>query len=246
MTAISESGPSGFPPGYFLITSTATGRVLDVGGQAIDDGAELILWPSKEVSLVQSRRSPEADNQVFFVDDSGALCSRSSGHAIDIDHDRLVLRHRKPASFAHPFPKFSYHQELGEINVKFDGDPTRNMYILTSVPLRKPKSFIDDASQFLTTNIRTPFASLFGGVDTNSTPEQMTSAGVDLAEDEVLEEERGEEGEIDDSPDEKREIHMLTIPHQRPWNLAEKAKLRRRFEIIPLRTASKRTTGITV
>ena len=30
-------------------------------------------------------RSPESNNQVFFVDTSGALCSRSSGHAVDVE-----------------------------------------------------------------------------------------------------------------------------------------------------------------
>lgn len=32
-----------------------------------------------------ARRDPQANNQVFFIDTSGALCSRASGHAIDIE-----------------------------------------------------------------------------------------------------------------------------------------------------------------
>ena len=43
----------GFPPGYFVIRSCATGRLLDVEHDSISDGAELILWPEKETSLVE-------------------------------------------------------------------------------------------------------------------------------------------------------------------------------------------------
>ncbi|KIK54187.1 hypothetical protein GYMLUDRAFT_918846 [Collybiopsis luxurians FD-317 M1] len=264
MTAISQS--NGFPPGYFVIKSVATGRVLDVGGDQIEDGTEIILWPEKEKSLVESRRNPEANNQVFFIDTSGALCSRSAGHAVDIDSFGLVLRHRRPISlpfpnhYAHPLPKFSYSPATGEISVNFECDPSypppnvsassdwkNNVYILTSVPLRKPKTFIDDASEFITTKFTTPLASFFGAANThNATPEQVESIGVDLAEEDVLEEDRGEEAEVDDSPDEKREVRMLTISPEHPRNLVERAKLRRQWEIIPLRTANKRTTGVMI
>lgn len=92
----------GFPPGYFLIRSAASGRLLDVCLDKSNDGTPLILWPEKESSLVESGyhlcpvsktkltplpgfRKPDADNQVFFVDvSSGALCSKLAGHALDI------------------------------------------------------------------------------------------------------------------------------------------------------------------
>lgn len=45
---------SGFPPGYFVIRSLATGRLWDVSGDAVEDGAEVVLWPEKEHSLVES------------------------------------------------------------------------------------------------------------------------------------------------------------------------------------------------
>jgi WD repeat-containing protein 23 len=44
----------GFPPGYFIIRSVATGRFLDVTEDEIEDGTEIILWPEKETSLVES------------------------------------------------------------------------------------------------------------------------------------------------------------------------------------------------
>lgn len=44
----------GFPPGYFVIRSLATNRLLDVQGDSIEDGTEILLWPEKETSLVES------------------------------------------------------------------------------------------------------------------------------------------------------------------------------------------------
>lgn len=46
----------GFPPGYFVIRSLATGRLWDVSGDGIEDGTEVVLWPEKEHSLVESER----------------------------------------------------------------------------------------------------------------------------------------------------------------------------------------------
>ena len=121
LTAVSSSGPNfGFPPGYFIIRSVATGRLLDVAHNELSDGAEVISWPEMESSLVegefatsQSRyssgyswallgfRKPEADNQVFFIDTTGALCSRQSGHAIDVEGDLhyTVAIKSSPADF---------------------------------------------------------------------------------------------------------------------------------------------------
>jgi len=44
----------GFPPGYFVIRSTSCNRLLDVSLDDTDDSAEIILWPEKESSLVES------------------------------------------------------------------------------------------------------------------------------------------------------------------------------------------------
>lgn len=98
-----DTGTYGFPLGYFVIRSAASNRVLDVSDDSIEDGADVLLWPEKESSLVESLsfsrqhtstrltiahsgfRDPNANNQVYFIDTSGALCSRSSGHAIDVE-----------------------------------------------------------------------------------------------------------------------------------------------------------------
>jgi hypothetical protein len=44
----------GFPIGYFIIKSIATDRVLDVSACNVVDDTELILWPTKDQSLVES------------------------------------------------------------------------------------------------------------------------------------------------------------------------------------------------
>ena len=44
----------GFPPGYFLIRSVANGRVFDIEENLTRDGTNVILWPEKDYSLVES------------------------------------------------------------------------------------------------------------------------------------------------------------------------------------------------
>ncbi|KAJ3829356.1 hypothetical protein F5880DRAFT_1502385 [Lentinula raphanica] len=311
MTSSTESqtkitSTNGFPPGYFIIRSKSTGRLLDIAGDYAEDGTEVILWPEKESSLVESRRDPQANNQVFFIDTSGALCSRQSGHAIDIEEDRLVLRHRRPISlpfpnhYSHPLPTFHFipspahpspgqtRSLTGEIHITFQSDPTyplfssssswkRNTYVLTSLPLRKPRTFINDASEFLTSSLSglaSPFSSLFAGSantahptsspdrgsslkapapettarpltpTVRATPEDMTSIGIELTDDEVLEEDKGDEAEVDDSDELKREVKMLTVSNEdkngQGWNMTEGARMRRTFEVVSLRVGDRR------
>lgn len=224
---------------------------------------------------------------MFFIDTSGALCSRSAGHAIDIEGvvkhyftsssflnvistgDRLVLRHRRPVSYpfpnayAHPLPTFAYSADTGEISVNFASDPTypipspsgspasnswkAKTYLLASVPLRKPRTIIDDAADFLTSAITTPFSFLSGQTPTtHATPEEVFSGVIDLDENEVIEEERGEEAEADDSTELGRKVRMLTIIRGREGSHAsgEKARNRRRWEIISLRRIDARTGAL--
>ncbi|KAJ7157164.1 WD40 repeat-like protein [Mycena filopes] len=221
----------GFPPGYFIIRSVASNRLLDVTMDDIEDGTEVVLWPEKDTSIVETRRNPDGNNQVFYIDTSGALCSRSAGHAIDIEDDRLVLRHRRPVSlpypnaYSHPLPTFSYSPETGEITAHFAVDPSypppsdfpsdawkKKTFILASIPLRKPRTILDDAHAFLASAITTPL-SFFSAAPTSpkATPEEVFSTHIDLGEHEVLEEERGEEAEVDDSPEWGRRVRVLGI-----------------------------------
>lgn len=264
-TIMTSAQTNGFPPGYFVIKSVATDRLLDVAQDDIEDGTEIILWPERETSLVETRRIPEANNQVFFIDTSGALCSRSSGHAIDIEGERLVLRHRKPVSYpfpnsySHPVPTFSYSPDTGEISVHFTCDPAYpssgtgasdawkiKSYILISIPLRKPRTIIDDASEFFSSAFSTPL-SLFSGIAPvpQAKPEEVFSGTIDLDENEVVDEERGDEGEVDDSYEPGRKVRMLAIIRKQESDktLGEKARVRRQWKVISLRRHDARTNG---
>lgn len=82
--ALSAESNYGFPSGYFVIRSLSVGRLFDIDLDDVNDGAEVILWPEKESSLVEGGcqrpsmcrlinneplgfRKPEADNQVGIM-----------------------------------------------------------------------------------------------------------------------------------------------------------------------------------
>ncbi|KDQ63158.1 hypothetical protein JAAARDRAFT_147176 [Jaapia argillacea MUCL 33604] len=258
MMILNEKAPDahGFPPGYFIIRSVGSDRLLDVDQSGVEDGTELILYVDKEKLLVDYLRRPESDNQVFFIDDTGAFCSRSSGHAIDVEDERLVLRHRRPVTepypnpISHPLPKFSYSETTGEITVTFETDPaypppgqestawTKKRYVLSSIPLRRPRSLMDNASNFLSNAIATPLSFLGSPTRPKATPEDVFDADIDLNEHEIVEQDRGEEGEVDDSPNGTRRVRVLAVDKGDDAELGDKARQRRRWQIVPLRTTA--------
>ncbi|CAL1694003.1 unnamed protein product [Somion occarium] len=253
----------GFPQGYFLIKNVASNRFLDVDSDMVEDGTGLILYPQTETSLVEDMRKPESNNQVFFIDTSGALCSRSSGHSIDVENETLVLRHRRPIShpfpnaYSHPLPRFVYEPTTGRITIVFAADPSYptspdraaalsswkdKTYVLSSIPMRKPRTFIDDASQLITSAINMPFSLLNGRTAANATPDAVFSSGdIDLKEDEILEQERSEEGEVDDSPEKIRRVRVVGLTKADIAVMGDQAKARQRWEVIPLRSTRNRT-----
>ncbi|KAI0361487.1 WD40 repeat-like protein [Trametes cingulata] len=258
-----ELNTYGFPQGYFMLRSLGTARVLDVAQGLLDDGTDIILWPATDSSQVESMRRPESNNQIFFIDTSGALSSRSSGHAIDVEisEEKLVLRHRRPISYpfpnaySHPLPRFVYHAETKEITVTFASDPSypssrrdstsgawkEKTYYLSSVPVRRPPSLMDNASALLNSAISAPLA-LFGGKGgSHATPEQVFDGEIDLTENELAEQDRNEAEEIDDSPDWLRPVKVIALTAEEAANASEKAKSRRRWEILPIRITKHRT-----
>jgi hypothetical protein len=119
-----------------------------------------------------------------------------------------------------------------------------NNYILTSIPKRKPRTFIDDASEFLSSAITVPISFLSGGVGSPTTakPDEVFNGDIDLNEDELLDQDRGEEAEVDDSPDGLRMVRVLCVaPHVKNETLGEKQRLRRSWQVIPLRRSAQRT-----
>jgi hypothetical protein len=111
-------------------------------------------------------------------------------------------------------------------------------YILISIPLRKPRTIIDDASEFISSAISTPlsFFSVIAPVP-QANPEEVFSGTIDLDENEVVDEERGEEGEVDDSREPGRKVRMLVITRKEESDkaLGEQARARRQWQIVSLR-----------
>ncbi|RDX51000.1 WD40 repeat-like protein [Lentinus brumalis] len=252
----------GFPQGYFMLRSVGTGRVLDVCQGLKDDGTAIILWPMTESSLVESMRRPDCNNQVFFIDTAGALCSRSAGHAIDVEAENLVLRHRRPVTlpfpnaYSHPLPRFAYSPDTKEVTVTFASDPSypaapesrresvsaawkEKTYYLSSVPMRRPPTLIANASALLTSAMSGPLA-LFGG-QTHTTPDMVFDGEIDLAEGELAEQDRTEAEEVDDSLDPLRPVKVVALVPEEVAGSSDTARLRRQWEIMPLRNTKHRT-----
>lgn len=53
MTMTAGDEDYGFPAGYFVVRSTASDRLLDVSGESVKNGTDIILYPEKEKSLVE-------------------------------------------------------------------------------------------------------------------------------------------------------------------------------------------------
>ena len=68
-------------------------------------------------------------------------------------------------------------------------------------------------------------------------PEEVFSGNIDLNENEVVDDERGEEGEVDDSHELGRKVRMLAIDRKEESDkaLGEKAKIRRQWQVVGLR-----------
>lgn len=82
--------------------------------------------------------------------------------------------------------------------------------------------------------------SLLSGVGHNkATPDQVFDQGdIDLRDDEILDLDRGEEGEVDDSPDLLRVVRVVTVsPNDYDKTVEPYKALRRRWELLPLRAA---------
>lgn len=170
----------------------------------------------------------------------------------------MVIRHRRPISqpypneYSHPLPRFSYSRETQHITASFQCDPAypppaaqtstawmRKTYVLSSIPMPKPKSLLDNASAFLSSAVVTPISFFSGGTaQRKATPEDVFSGDIDLTEDETLEQDRGVEGDADDSSELLRKLRVLTIGQRDAPTEGESARKRRQWQILPLRTSA--------
>lgn len=174
-----------------------------------------------------------------------------------------MVRHRRPVfhpfpnAYSHPLPRFSYDRQTQNITVTFAADPAypsdpramatsawkEKVFLLTSIPARKPRTIADDASALLNTALATPMA-FFGsfGKPSSATPEDVFSSGdIDLREDEILEQDRSEEGEVDDSPDKLRRVRIVALTKEELHAASSKARFRQRWKVIPLLASKSRT-----
>jgi DDB1- and CUL4-associated factor 11 len=82
------------------------------------------------------------------------------------------------------------------------------------------------------------------GSPSNSRPEDIHNAGIDLDDNEVLDQDLGEEGEVDDDPEPARKARVLTLYDEDLALPPGKKKERRMWDIIPLRTQRRQTGHI--
>ena len=99
-------------------------------------------------------------------------------------------------------------------------------YYLSSVPVRKPPTLIDNASALLNSAMAGPL-SLFGVKNTNATPEEVFDGEIDLTEGELAEQDRNEAEEMDDSPELLRPVKAIALTAEEVAVSSEKGKLRR-------------------
>ena len=104
---------------------------------------------------------------------------------------------------------------------------------------------LDGASDALASAFRNPFSLLVGVQPSMIDP---TAAGTDdtfnLREEEVEEQERGDEAEIDDDPSRERAVRVIGMTPEQDHELTERALERRCWEVIPLRATAARNSGL--
>lgn len=120
------------------------------------------------------------------------------------------------------------------------------MYLLVSTPRPRPASVIDNASKFFSSAVSSSMT-LFSGASTRTevTPDAVFAHGdIDLKEDEIMDEDRGEENEVDDSAEPLRLAHVISIPKpQENAPTGPQAAVRRQWEILPMRATRARYSG---
>jgi WD repeat-containing protein 23 len=122
-------------------------------------------------------------------------------------------------------------------------------YILTCIPKRAGRTFVDDAAQLINTTataITTPFTRLFSPTSPRNavTADEVAEGDIDLREDETLDIDRAPHEEQDDSPDPLRVVKLVELFGKEDENdqrLSDKARIRRQWEVIPILKEKTRT-----
>ena len=152
-----------------------------------------------------------------------------------------------PNMYSHPLPRFRYNVNTGRLTVGFENDPAFaggtawQTFYLTALPRRRPRTLLDGATDVLASALRAPL-SFFGRPSLPA--HDSTTAGTDdtfnLREEEVDEQERGEDAEVDDDPARDRAVRVIGLTAKEHHELSDRASARRQWEVLPLRTTAAR------
>jgi DDB1- and CUL4-associated factor 11 len=160
-----------------------------------------------------------------------------------------------PNAYSHPLPQFRYNGRTGRITVEFQHDPafaggtawSAQTFYVTALPRRRPRSLLDGATDALTSVFRAPL-SLLGVPAPPVMAQDPMAAGTDdtfnLREDEVEEQDRGEDAEVDDDPAHDRAVRVIGLMSEEHRELNDKAWVRRQWELLPLRSTAARNSRL--
>jgi len=153
-------------------------------------------------------------------------------------------------------PKFRFDSQTREITIEFDHNPAYllsssgtdkdgSAHYLVSQPLRKTRTIIDDASEIITTAISSPISFLSDTFNRKSIlkPKEIFDGNIDLKGEEIVDEDRGQEDEVDDSPEIGRHVRMVSVIKNNEGELSNRARRRRQWVVSPLRRLNARTGG---
>ncbi|OAV93532.1 hypothetical protein PTTG_00851 [Puccinia triticina 1-1 BBBD Race 1] len=222
-----------FPSGLFVLRNRSSLKVLDVSGAGTQVGTPVIAYSPKRPTLLHGDLFHKENNQLFFVDWHGCLCSASSGLRVDVGEDyRLVLSKpqpilSRPTRESHPPAQFRYDPMTRTIEVKFMHDPTYSnatMEEINSVDYLlevQPVSFGSSRKSYSSTPF--PLEKLsewfpFATKSTTSTSNNQACSSsspvvgripTDRSSLDIAEEE--EDSDLDNSPDPARAVRVVSV-----------------------------------
>ncbi|KAA1136821.1 hypothetical protein PGTUg99_003772 [Puccinia graminis f. sp. tritici] len=227
-----------FPSGLFVLRNRSSLKVLDVSGASTLVGTPVIAYNPKRPTLVNGDLLHKENNQLFFLDWHGCLCSASAGLRVDVSEEYgLVLTKpqpilSRPTRASHPPAEFRYDPMTRTIGVEFKHDPTYSNatmgeihsvnYLLEVQPMssgstRKPSSSIinspfplEKLSEWFpfSTAKSTPSSSVQACSSSSPVTGRRSMNGSSLDE---REEEEEEDPDLDDSPDPARVVRVVSV-----------------------------------
>lgn len=97
---------------------------------------------------------------------------------------------------------------------------------------------MDDATEVLSSALRSPLSLFSPSASTQKLDDEFN-----LREDELEERDRGEDAEVDDSLEDIRKVKVIGFTEDDVKELGDKARIRRMWEVVPLRTSARRQAG---